>query len=106
MNAVELFEDFGDLDGLADQLGAEDSAARRVAVMALADTADPAAVPLLISALRDPAAEVRLQAASALGEFDGPAVAAALAAARADPDPAVGQAAAQSVGSLKEPGAA
>ena len=60
---MELFEDFGDLDGLAAQLEAEDSAARRVAVMGLADTADPAAVPLLISALRDPAAEVRLQAA-------------------------------------------
>ena len=66
----------------------------------------PTAVPHLLRALADPAAEVRLQAAAALGEFDGPAIAAGLAAALADPERAVAEAAAEGLAALQDPEAA
>ncbi len=81
MTAFEPFEDFGDVESIAAGLDDADAGTRRVAVMDLADTAAPEAIPYLARAIKDKAAEVRLQAAIALSGFDGPAVAAALAGA-------------------------
>jgi len=74
--AAELFDEFVDLEALADDLADPDPGVRRVAVLRLAETADPGTVPLLARALADPDGQVRLQAAGALGGFDGPEVAA------------------------------
>ena len=71
MPAFEPFEDAAEVDELAERLDDTDPSVRSIAVMELGDTADPAAVPLLLTALKDEAAEVRLQAAKALEAFDG-----------------------------------
>ena len=81
MNATKPFEDFGDVDSIAEGLDDPDPGTRRVTVMDLADTAAPEAIPHLTRAIGDPASDVRLQAAIALSGFDGPEVAAALAGA-------------------------
>ena len=81
MSAFEPFEKFDDIETLAEGLSDPDAGTRRVAVMDLADTAAPEAIPYLANALTDKASEVRLQAAIALGGFDGPAVSGALACA-------------------------
>src|SRR5271170_1770366 len=94
--AFEPFEDFGEVASIAERLADPDAGARRVAVMALAETADPEAIAHLAAALGDDSRDVRLQAAIALGEFDGPEAAAALAGALGDPDAAAAQAAADS----------
>ncbi|WP_415716738.1 HEAT repeat domain-containing protein [Roseibium sp.] len=82
----EPFEDESDFELLADKLGEDDPAVRRVAVMDLADTADPEAIPLIASTVKDESPEVRLQAAIALGEFDGLATATALCLLLQDTD--------------------
>ena len=61
----EPFEDESDFELLAEKLADADPAVRRVAVMDLADTADPEAIPLIARVVSDNSAEVRLQAAIA-----------------------------------------
>src|SRR5688500_18588498 len=106
MMSVEPFEKFDDIETLAEGLGDPDPGTRRVAVMDLADSAAPEAIPYLANALTDQASEVRLQAAIALGGFDGPAVSGALACALSDADDAVARAASDSLSELKDPKAA
>ena len=106
MPPFEPFEAFSDIDDLAEKLKDQDESVRRVAVMELADTAEPAAIALIGSALKDPSAEVRLQAAIALGEFDGAECAAMLAIDLVDSDNRVARAAADSLAELKDPDAA
>ena len=53
------FEEYDDLDELADRLKAADAGERRVAVMELGHSGDPAAVALLASVVSDPNAGVR-----------------------------------------------
>src|SRR4051794_28347594 len=66
------FESYDDLEGADERLEAADPAERRVAIIALGHSGDPAAVPLLARMVADPDAGVRQQVAMALGEFDGP----------------------------------
>jgi cyclophilin family peptidyl-prolyl cis-trans isomerase/HEAT repeat protein len=76
-------------------LGSGDVAVRRAAALALARLHDPEAVPLLLAAVRDSDAQVRLHAALGLGglEDDAPAeVAAALLGAVAAEPPGPGRA--------------
>ncbi|MEQ9362418.1 MAG: HEAT repeat domain-containing protein, partial [Rhodospirillales bacterium] len=97
MSAFEPFEKFDEVDDIIDRLEDPDPGTRRVAIMDLADSADPAAVAHLKKALADDAREVRLQIALALGEFDGPETAEALLIALTDADSGVAQAAADSM---------
>lgn len=69
MNAI--FEDFDDIKDLADALDDPDAGARIVAVMDLADSADPDAIPYIAKAITDADEGVRLKAAQALTDFDG-----------------------------------
>ena len=62
---------------------------RRLAVIALRKTADPRAVPPLIAALKDPKAEVRLEAAKALGQIEDARAVEGLQNARKDEDEVV-----------------
>ena len=106
MEATRPFEDFGDIEVIAAALDDPDPGTRRVAVMDLADTAAPEAIPYLARAIANSASEVRLQAAIALGGFDGPVVATALAGALTDADESVAHAASDSLTELKDPEAA
>ena len=106
MPAFEPFEQFDDITDVVEQLNDPDPNTRRVAVINLADSADPLVVGYLRDALADDATEVRLQIALALGEFDGADTASALAIAVTDADNGVAQAAADSMAELKDPSAA
>src|ERR1700759_3358649 len=72
------FESYDDLDDADERLQAADPAERRIAIIALGHSGDPAAVGHLANMVSDPDAGVRQQVAMALGEFDGPESAAAL----------------------------
>ncbi|MEP5196923.1 MAG: HEAT repeat domain-containing protein, partial [Roseobacter sp.] len=98
-----LFEDFDEIAELAEALDDPSPGARIMAVIELADSADPAAIPYLARAIADVDAGVRKQAALALTDFDGPETAAALVSALTDSDPAVIAAAAVSLTELKDP---
>src|SRR6478609_6799658 len=100
----ELFEAYDDLDDVGERLKAADPAQRRVAIIELGNSGDPAAVALLDQIVGDPDAGVRQPLA--LGEFDGPDAAAALARLLVDPEQAVASAAAQSLAELKDPASA
>src|SRR5437764_1386714 len=102
----DVFEAYNDLEEFAEQLQAADAAERRVAVIELANSGDPAAVKLLDTVVADPDPGVRQQVALALGEFDGPDAAAALARLLVDPEHAVANAAADSMAELKDPASA
>ena len=66
MPAFEPFEQFDDIEDVVEQLNDPDPNTRRVAVINIADSADPLAVGYLRDALADDATEVRLQIALAL----------------------------------------
>jgi HEAT repeat protein len=92
------FESYDDLDDADERLSAADPAERRVAIIALGHSGDPAAVGHLRGLVTDPDAGVRQQVAMALGEFDGPESATVLAKLLVDPEPVVASAAADSIG--------
>eukprot|EP01034_Spumella_vulgaris_P039021 gene39021-48190_t len=91
---------------LLQRLQADDSGIRRIALLDLADIAGEEHTPLFIAALRDPAAEVRVEAARALETWESPEGVAALAIALADGADAVRAAAAQTLSELKQPSSA
>ena len=64
-----LFEEFDDIADLAEGLDDPSAGARIMAVIDLADSADPAAIPYLARAIADPDAGVRKQAAQARSEL-------------------------------------
>jgi hypothetical protein len=97
------FESYDDLEDAAQRLQAADPAERRVAIIALGHSGDPAAVTHLAGIVADPDAGVRQQVAMALGEFDGPESASALVKLLVDPERAVASAAADSMAELKDP---
>ena len=68
------FESYDDLEDADERLQAADPAERRVAIIALGHSGDPAAVGHLANMVADPDAGVRQQVAMALGEFDGPEI--------------------------------
>lgn len=103
MRHLEPFEDFGDVDEIAEGLSSADASVRRLAVIELAETSNSAAVSYLARATADPSSDVRLQAARTLGEFDGSDVAEALVRAVIDPVPDVARAAADSLAELRDP---
>ena len=72
------FESYDDLEDADERLQAADPAERRVAIIALGHSGDPAAVGHLANMVSDPDAGVRQQVAMAIGEFDGPEAASAL----------------------------
>jgi len=80
------FESYDDLEDADERLQAADPAERRVAIIALGHSGDPAAVKHLAGLVADPDAGVRQQVAMALGEFDGPEAAAALVKLLVDPE--------------------
>src|SRR5918911_2616738 len=98
----ELFEAYDDLDDVGERLKAADPAQRRVAIIELGNSGDPAAVALLDQTVSDPDAGVRQQVAMALGEFDGPESAAGLVQLLVDPERIVASAAADSMAELKD----
>src|SRR5258708_25718428 len=100
---ADPFESYDDLDDFEDRLQAADASERRVAIIALANSGDPAAVVHLDRMTLDPDPGVRQQVALALGEFDGPDAAAALVKVVVDPEQAVANAAADSMAELKHP---
>src|ERR1700738_5387062 len=100
------FESYDDLEDADEPLGAADPGERRVAIIALGHSGDPAAVGHLSGMVADPDAGVRLQVAMALGEFDGPESAVALAKLLVDPEQAVAAAAADSMAEFKDPACA
>ena len=100
------FESYDDLEDAGERLSAADPAERRVAIIALGHSGDPAAVGHLRGLVTDPDAGVRQQVAMALGEFDGPESATALAKLLVDPEPVVASAAADSMAEFKDPACA
>src|ERR1700742_5340541 len=100
------FESYDDLEDADERLQATDPAERRVAIIALGQSGDPAAVGHLSNMVSDPDAGVRQQVAMALGEFDGPAAASALVKLLVDPEQIVANAAADSMAELKDPACA
>lgn len=80
------FESYDDLEDADERLQAADPAERRVAIIALGHSGDPAAVALLANMVADPDAGVRQQVAMALGEFDGPEAANGLVKLLVDPE--------------------
>src|ERR1700756_1630726 len=97
------FESYDDLEDADERLQVADPAERRVAIIALGHSGDPAAVGHLANMVSDPDAGVRQQVAMALGEFDGPESAAALVRLLVDPEQAVAAAAADSMAEFKDP---
>src|SRR3954465_1490946 len=91
------FESYDDLEDADERLQAADPGERRVAIIALGHSGDPAAVGHLGAMVTDPDAGGRQQVAMALGEFDGPDSAVALAKLLVDPEQAVAAAAANSM---------
>ena len=61
----DLFEEFDEIADLAEGLDDPEPGGRIMAVMELADSADPAAIPYLARAITDEDAGVRKQAAQA-----------------------------------------
>ncbi len=100
------FESYDDLEDADERLQAADPAERRVAIIALGHSGDPAAVGHLANMVPDPDAGVRQQVAMALGEFDGPESATALAKLLVDPEQAVASVAADSMAEFKDPACA
>src|ERR1700739_279292 len=100
------FESYDDLEDADERLQAADPAERRVAIIALGHSGDPAAVKHLAGLVDDPDAGVRQQVAMALGEFDGAEAAPALARLSLDPERLVAAAAADSLAEFKDPAAA
>jgi HEAT repeats len=98
------FESYDDLEDANERLQAADPAERRVAIIALGHSGDPAAVPHVARMVSDPDAGVRQQVAMALGEFDGPEAASALVILLVDPERIVASAAADSMAEFKDPG--
>src|ERR1700756_2856077 len=96
------FESYDDLEDANERLQAADPAERRVAIMALGHSGDPAAVGHLASIVADPDAGVRQQVAMALGEFDGPEAAAPLVKLFVDPERIVAPAGAGHLAALKD----
>ena len=90
-----------------DRLRSPDAGVRRIAVIDLpyTDEEDDVA-PLLTAALRDPDAQVRLEAAKALEGFEEPEVLSELVPLLKDSDAAVREAVALTLGELKLPGSA
>ena len=88
---ADPFESYDDLDDVEDRLQAADPGERRVAIIALGHSGDPAAIAHLDRLTTDPDPGVRQQVALALGEFDGPEAAAALVKLAVDPEQAVAQ---------------
>ena len=86
---ADPFESYDDLDDVEDRLQAADPGERRVAIIALGHSGDPAAIAHLDRMTADPDPGVRQQVALALGEFDGPEAAAALVKLVVDPEQAV-----------------
>ena len=86
---------------LRQRLADPDPAARRVAVIALADEEDEDGLPWLIAALTDTDAGVRAEAAARLAGWETDAAVRGLLGALRDPTPAVRAAAAQSLSELK-----
>src|ERR1700747_3928184 len=99
------FESYDDLEDADERLQAADPAERRVAIIALGHSGDPAAVKHLVGVVADPDAGVRQQVAMALGEFDGPDAATALVKLLVDPERIVAAGAADSLGAFKGPAA-
>lgn len=95
-----------DLARAAESLQSADAAVRRVAVLALADSGDEAALPLILQALRDADGSVRAEAARMLEGWEQPEVITALISSLRDGDTAVGRAAADSLAQLKDSAAA
>ena len=102
----ELFESYDDLDDADERLQAADPAERRVAIISLGHSGDPAAVTHLAAMVSDHDAGVRQQVAMALGEFDGLETAHALAELLVDREHVVASAAADSLAELKDPASA
>src|SRR6201987_4141414 len=100
------FESYDDLDDADERLQAADPDERRVAIIALGHSGDPAAIAHLAKMVSDPDAGGRQQVAMALGEFDGPGVGRALGNLLVDPGRAVGVAAADSMAEAKAPACA
>src|SRR5258708_23122387 len=100
---ADPFESYDDLDDFEDRLQAADASERRVAIIALANSGDPAAVVHLDRMTLDPDPGVRQQVALALGEFDGPDAAAALVKVVVAPGQAVADAAPDSLAELEHP---
>src|ERR1700761_1640250 len=100
------FESYDALEDADERLQAADPAERRVAIIALGHSGDPAAVGHLSAMVSDPDAGVRQQLAMAFGEFDGPESAASLVKLLVDPDQVVATAAAKSMAELKDPACA
>src|SRR5260370_12887622 len=100
---ADPFESYDDLDDFEDRLQAADASERRVAIIALANSGDPAAVVHLDRMTLDPDPGVRQQVALALGEFDGPDAAAALVKVVADPGQALANSAAPTMAALTPP---
>ena len=103
---ADPFESYDDLEDADERLQAADPAERRVAIIALGHSGDPAAVGHLSVMVSDPDAGVRQQLAMAFGEFDGPESAAALVKLLVDTDQVVATAAAKSMAELKDPACA
>ena len=100
------FESYDDLEDADERLQAADPAERRVAIIALGHSGDPAAIAHLAKMVSDPDAGVRQQVAMALGEFDGPEAASALVKLLVDPERVVAAAAADSMAEAKDPACA
>src|SRR5689334_1122763 len=100
------FESYDDLEDADERLAAADPSERRVAIIALGHSGDPAAIRHLANMVTDPDAGVRQQVAMALGEFDGSEAAAALVRLLVDPENVVASAAADSLAEFKDPASA
>lgn len=89
--------------GLAQRMTDPDPEIRRIALMDLADLDDEAVIePLLIEALQDKDANVRLEAAAALEGYESEEVVSALLGVLNDNDPRVAEASALSLAELKD----
>ena len=96
------FESYDDLEDADERLQAADPAERRVAIIALGHSGDPAAIAHLHRMTSDPDPGVRQQVALALGEFDGLDAASALVKVVVDPEQAVASAAADSMAEFED----
>src|SRR5438105_3993517 len=97
----DVFEAYNDLEEFAEQLQAADAAERRVAVIELANSGDPAAVTLLDTVTTDPDPHVRRGAVSALSVSNMKTAGEAIVHALADQDWMVREVAAETLGICK-----
>src|SRR5258708_19312647 len=100
---ADPFESYDDLEDVEDRLQAADPGERRVAIIALGHSGDPAAIAHLDRMTSDPDPGVRQQGALALGEFDGLDAAAALVKVVVDPEQPVAGAGAHTISKLRAP---